>query len=272
MLRFVQDRLEATGTDARIRFVFSNRERGEAEGSDEFFRLVDGYGLPLITHSSAAFRRRAGGRFSGHREEYDRQVMDLLSGSGDVPQPDICVLAGYMLIVGGEMCRRYPLLNLHPALPDGPTGTWEEVVWSLIEERASHTGAMMHLATEEVDRGPVVSYVRVPIIGGPFDALWDRLSGQDLERTRAQEGEELPLFRLIREEQYKREPYLLLETLRALGRREVLVIDAGGDAGPGGFRLVDPQGKPLAESMPNGLCLDQRIQEAMARDGVATAG
>ena len=34
LLKFVKDRLEATGIDAGIEFVFSNRERGEAEGSE----------------------------------------------------------------------------------------------------------------------------------------------------------------------------------------------------------------------------------------------
>ena len=40
-------------------------------------------------------------------------------------RPDICVLAGYMLILGGAMCRQFHFLNLHPALPDGPIGTWQ---------------------------------------------------------------------------------------------------------------------------------------------------
>jgi len=153
LLRFVQDRLAKGLLDARIQFVFSNREPGEAEGSDQFFELTRKYGLTLAALSSNKFRRSKGGRFADHRDEYDVRVMELLGGF----QPDICVLAGYMLIVGGAMCRRYPLLNLHPALPDGPTGTWQEVVWRLIETKATQTGAMIHLATEEVDRGSLTA-------------------------------------------------------------------------------------------------------------------
>lgn len=55
LLRFVGERLG--DIDARIEFVFSNRAPGEAEGSDAFFRLADELGLPLVTHSSARFRR-----------------------------------------------------------------------------------------------------------------------------------------------------------------------------------------------------------------------
>ena len=253
LLNFVQKRLVKTGVDASINFVFSNRAPGEAEGSDGFFKLVDRYGIPLITHSSAAFRKTVNGPFSAHREEFDQQVMDKLAGRG----VDICVLAGYMLIVGGKMCREYSLLNLHPALPDGPTGTWQEVVWSLIDTRAVKTGAMVHLATEEVDRGPVISYVTVPITGPEFDQHWESLQGADLQSIKKSQGEDFALFRAIRSEQYRREPYLLFETLRAVSDGEVSVRDG---------QVLDASGTPLGQSMPNGLCLDQRVTEAMSED------
>ena len=259
LLSFVQKRLMETGANARISFVFSNRERGEAEGSDEFFGLVDSYGIPLVTHSSSAFRRDGGSPFSAHREEFDQQVMDRLTGR----EADICVLAGYMLIIGGKMCRQYPLLNLHPALPDGPTGTWQEVVWSLIESRASKTGAMVHLATEEVDRGPVISYVNVPITGPGFDRHWESFQGKDLERIKMAEGEDYALFKAIRKEQYRREPYLLFETLRAVSQGEITVR---------GGQVLDASGAPLSRSMPNGLCLDREIAAAMLEDRAKTAG
>lgn len=259
LLSFVQKRLIETGADARIDFVFSNREPGEAEGSDEFFELVDSYEIPLVTHSSSVFRKAVGGPFSAHREEFDQQVMEKLAGR-DV---DICVLAGYMLIVGGKMCRQYPLLNLHPALPDGPTGTWQEVVWSLIKTREAKTGAMVHLATEEVDRGPVISYVTVPITGPGFDRYWQMLEGEDLEQIKKTQGEDFALFQSIRREQYRREPYLLFETLRAVSDGEIAVR---------GGQVLDASGAPLAQSMPSGLCLDQRIADAMLEDPETNAG
>jgi len=251
LLNFVQQQLAETGVNARINFAFSNRERGEAEGSDEFFRLVDGYDIPLVTHSSADFRRRTEGRFAAHREEFDLEVMDKLSGL----EADICVLAGYMLIVSGKMCRQYPLLNLHPALPNGPTGTWQEVVWELIDSNAKQTGAMVHLATEEVDRGPVVSYVTVPLTGPIFDRHWESLKGKDLEAVKKNEKEDLALFQAIRREQYKREPYLLFETLRAVSQGEIKIAEG---------QVLDASGARLFQTMPHGLCLDQRIAEAIA--------
>lgn len=254
LLRFVKERLGGPGLDARIEFVFSNREPGEAEGSDQYFGLVRGYGIPLVTHSSARFRRERGGRFADRRGEYDREVMGLLAGF----EVDICVLAGYMLIVGGEMCNRYPLLNLHPALPDGPVGAWQEVVWQLIEQRAGQTGAMTHLATEEVDRGPLVSYVTVPLTGPRFAPFWRAAETEDLDLVKRTLGEEYPLFRLVRREQYAREPYLLLETLRALSLGDVRVSEGV---------VTNAAGEPFGGVYP-GLCLDRQIEEAMTRDGL----
>ena len=253
LLGFVQDRIQRGRLDAQIQFVFSNRDLGEAEGSDEFFRLVNGYGIPLHTLSSSRFRRARGGSMASHRGEFDHQVMTQL---GDY-QVDVCVLAGYMLIVDGAMCRQYSLLNLHPALPDGPIGTWQEVIWALIEQRASHTGAMMHLATEDVDRGPVISYCTALIKGGDFGAHWDELEQLDLGRVKRSQGESYPLFQLIRQAEYRREPYLLLETLRAL-------ID--GHLAIRGSDVLDSAGQPLARSLPHGLDLDQAIERAMSED------
>ena len=255
-MRFVQDRIMAGQLDARIQFVFSNRDPGEAEASDEFFRLVDGYGLPLKTYSSDKFRRAGQASFASRREEYDGQVMDLLSQF----HPDICVLAGYMLIVGGDMCRRYDLLNLHPALPDGPVGTWQEVIWKLIETRASHTGAMMHLATEEVDRGPVVSYCTLPITGEKFAPHWRALEQVDLASIKEARGEDLPLFQQIRQAEYRKEPYLVLETLRAIEQQKV-AISSG--------RVSESTRTGPSRLGPQGLCLDPEIEGAQAADGTA---
>lgn len=258
MLQFVADAILQGRLDARIEFVFSNRERGEAEGSDAFFQLVRSYGFPLVTLSSARFRREhGGGPISRHREGFDRAVMELLEPF----EPDVCALAGYMLICSGEMCHKYPLLNLHGALPDGPTGTWQSVIWELIASGATRTGAMIHLATEEVDRGPVLSHCELPIVGGQFDDARKALVGRDVEQVKSEEGEENGLFRLIRAEGYRREPYLLLATLGAVADGRVRVR-------PG--EALDGADRPLADAHPLGMPLTAEIEAAIEGEGPST--
>lgn len=251
LLRFVADAISAGKLDATIEFVFSNREPGEAEGSDEFFELVRTHGFPLVTLSSARYRREhGGGPMSRHREGFDREALDLLKAY----DPDVCALAGYMLICSGEMCRRYPLLNLHGALPDGPTGTWQSVIWELIETGANRTGAMIHIATEEVDRGPVLSHCELPIIGGAFDEERMALAARPVEEVRSEQGQENGLFNLIRAEGYRREPYLLLATLGAVADGRVRVL-------PG--EALDANGEPWAHTHAAGLSLTEEIEAAI---------
>ena len=254
LLRFFRQAIVAGRLDAEIEFVFSNREPGEAEGSDEFFELTRSYDLPLVTLSSGRYRREhGGGGMARHRAGFDRDVMELLRDHN----PDVCVLAGYMLICSGEMCRRYPLLNLHGALPDGPIGTWQSVIWQLIDSAAAQTGAMIHLATEEVDRGPVLSHCVVPIVGGEFDADWKNLAGRSADEIRATEGEGNALFQRIRAEGYRREPHLMLATLQAIADGRLKVR-------PGA--ALDAGGNPLANSYPAGLPLTVEIEAAIAAE------
>ena len=259
LLAFVQERLARQEIDARIQFVFSNREEGETEGSDEYLELVKGYGLPLVTLSSARFRRTRGKAFSSLRAEYDQLVADRLAGF----QPDVCVLAGYMLILGDEMCHRYPFLNLHPALPDGPVGTWQQVVWELIESRAARTGTMIHLATEALDRGPVVSYCTISLDTPDFSSHWSELTEQAAVLVKETEGQNFPLFQLIRQAQYSQEPYLLFETLRAVAEGRVS-LEALRDQG---LEWVVDGGRRFW-----GVCLDEEVARAMAADGLAGLG
>jgi phosphoribosylglycinamide formyltransferase-1 len=200
--------------EAEIAFVFCNREPGEARESDLFLKLVKSYGLPLVCFSSSNFKADKG---AGWRLEYDREVMKRLSGL----HPDLCVLAGYMLIVSEEMCRRYNMINLHPAAPGGPKGTWQEVIWQLIESRATETGVMMHLVTPELDMGPPVTYCTFPIRGKPFNKHW-----LELDKIEKIQDENNPLFRLIRKHGLAREFPLIIATLKAFSQGKVK-IDKG---------------------------------------------
>ena len=246
LLQTVQDAILRGELDARIQFIFSNREPGEAEGSDRFFQKASDYDIPLVTFSSQEFRRsRGGGPFSRHRLEFDREVMKQLEDY----EPDLCVLAGYMLITDTELCNRYTMLNFHPAPPNGPVGTWQDVIWRLIEDSAEEAGGYIHLATEDLDRGPVLTWYSFPIRGGAFDPLWQQTLGLSTEFLKTSQGERLSLFQLIREEGVKRERPLLLETLKAFAQGDIRVE---------GRRVVDGSGNPS-----DGLCLNEAIDTAI---------
>lgn len=255
LLKAAADAIGAGDLDVDIAFVFCNRERGEYEATDGFLDLVEAHDILAITLSSRQFRRNLGGALSKPdeplppwRTEYDSEVAKLLA-----EHPfDIGVLAGYMLIFTPEMAGRYPFLNLHPAEPGGPIGTWQQVIWQLIDARAARSGVMTHMATEELDRGPVVSYCTYPLHGDAFDTLWDDIGAQTAADIQAAAGEEHPLFLEIRRHGAAHELLLVIETLRALSQARVRVDDG---------RVVDGQGDPLAD----GLDLTAAVETAVER-------
>ncbi|MBM4432460.1 MAG: phosphoglycerate transporter, partial [Chloroflexi bacterium] len=159
------------------------------------------------------------GTLPSWRLKYDREVMKRLRGFN----PDLCVLAGYMLIVGAEMCRKYDMINLHPAAPRGPAGTWQEVIWQLIEKKATQTGVMMHLVTPELDKGPPVAYCTFSIRGDPFDRYWQEIEGQPIEEIKTKQGENNKLFKLIRKHGLAREFPLIISTIKAFSQGKIRI-------------------------------------------------
>ena len=255
LLQVVNNSIQQGEIDAEIAFVFSSREPGEAEESDLFFKLVDDYHIPLICFSYQKFKASKGaliteqvGALPSWRIDYDREAMSRLRGF----HPDLCVLAGYMLITGQELCQRYDMINLHPAAPGGPTGIWQEVIWQLIDKKAQATGVIMHLVTPELDKGPVVTYCTFPIRGRAFDKYWAEIERCPLGEVKREEGENNPLFKLIRLQGVARERPLLISTLKAFSQGKIRIT--------ADKKLIDTEGKPIS-----GYNLTNEINEQVAR-------
>ncbi len=240
LLATVQDEIAAGRLDARIVVVFCNREPGQDPQTDLLFEQVRGYDLPLVTLSTVRFRRergespaKAGEPLPQWRHDYDREVIRLL----EPYQFDLGVLAGFMLIGTEVLCNRFDLLNLHPAAPDGPPGTWQGVIWWLIEEGLDHSGVRMHLATTDLDMGPPVAYCTYPIRGPALDDLWRDVERRGVATVKTEEGEENALFQEIRRQGVARELPLVVETLRAFAEGRVRISEK---------RVVDARGREIA--------------------------
>jgi len=251
LLKAVNSSIKQSEIKAEIAFVFSNREPGESEESDLFFELVEDYHIPLVCFSYQKYKATKGLRnpdpqkpLPEWRVDYDREVMALLP----VSQPDLCVLAGYMLITGKEMCQRYNMINLHPAAPNGPVGTWQDVIWQLIDTDARNTGVLMNLVTHELDKGPVVTYCTFSIRGEPFDRYWDEIERHPLSEVKRGGDENNPLFKLIRQHGLAREFPLIISTLKAFSRGKIKIT--------ADKKVIDAEGRPI-----NGYNLTDEINK-----------
>jgi len=226
LLQTVQESIIAGELDAEIEFVFCSRDYGETEATDRYLTMVKDYGIPLVRFSYQMYRAvrdmpnpDPAEPLPQWRLDYDREVMKRLEGFN----PDLCVLAGFMLITGPEMCEKYDIINLHPAAPDGPAGTWQQVIWKLIESGADIQGVKMHVAIPELDMGPTATYCTFPIRGEAFDGYWEEIRGKTVEDIREEQGVENPLFKTIRRHGAVRELPLTVATIRAFSRGKVKI-------------------------------------------------
>ncbi len=236
--------------NAAISYVFCSREPGESPETDRFIELVKNNNIPVVCFSYQKFKgdrpdNAVDEPLPEWRLEYDRHVMSLLKKFSC----DLCVLAGYMLIVGSEMCQKYNMLNLHPAAPGGLKGTWREVIWQLIDSKAKETGVMMHMVTPELDKGPVVSYCKFPITGKPFDDYWKAVAGKTADEIKQKEGEDNELFKIIREHGLKREFPLIMATMAAFSSAKVVIS---------GGTVFDSNGNKI-----NGYNLTEEIEKIL---------
>jgi len=94
------------------------------------------------------------------REAFDR-ALALLTAAGD---PQLVVLAGFMRIVGRPVLDAFQgrMINLHPSLLPLYRGT--DTYQRALDAGDTHHGASIHFVTEELDGGPVIAQVTIPIL------------------------------------------------------------------------------------------------------------
>ena len=139
--------VEEQGLALDIVRVVSNRR--EAPG----IQHAENAGIPVSVISHADYP---------DRQSHDAAVMAVL-------QPDnieLVVLAGYMRIIGAEFTRAYAgrMINLHPALL--PLYRGLDTYNRVLQAGDAETGGSIHFVTEDLDAGPVISQVRIPVLPG----------------------------------------------------------------------------------------------------------
>lgn len=116
------------------------------------------------------------------RDAAERAAHDvLLAESLAVMQPDLVVLAGWMLLLGPVMLQRFAgrTINVHPALLPEDGGEMVETSRGRLPAiRGAHavrdalmlglpvTGATVHVVTEDLDAGPVILREEAAILPG----------------------------------------------------------------------------------------------------------
>ena len=146
---------------ARIAAVISNK--ADAKGLE----FAASHGIPTAVVSNKDYPSR---------EAFDAALQEVIDGFS----PDLVVLAGFMRILTPGFVSHYEnrMLNIHPSLLPLFPGlhTHEQ---ALASGAATH-GATVHFVTAELDHGPLVDQVSVPVLpGDTADVLAARVLEQE---------------------------------------------------------------------------------------------
>lgn len=145
--RALHDAVLAGGVSAEVCGVFSDKPAAYG------LEVARERGLPVFALSPREF---------ADRETFDAAFGELIAATA----PDWILLAGYMRILTPGFCERFAgrLLNIHPSLLPLYPGlhTYER---ALADGRTEH-GSTVHFVTAELDGGPLIAQVRVPIVAG----------------------------------------------------------------------------------------------------------
>ncbi|EFJ42570.1 hypothetical protein VOLCADRAFT_66954 [Volvox carteri f. nagariensis] len=117
------------------------------------------HGIPTVTYPIVKK-----GEFLGQGLTAEQLVEALKTAH----QADFVLLAGYLKLIPGELCRAFPraMLNIHPGLlPSfGGKGYYgERVHKAVIASGARFSGPTVHFVDEQFDTGPILAQRVVPV-------------------------------------------------------------------------------------------------------------
>ncbi|HMQ40291.1 MAG TPA: phosphoribosylglycinamide formyltransferase [Paracoccus sp. (in: a-proteobacteria)] len=100
--------------------------------------------------------------FGRDRAAFEAELLRHL----DAAQPDIVALAGFMRILTPDFIRHFEgrMLNIHPSLLPKYPGLHTHA--RAIEAGDREAGATVHEVTADLDAGPILGQVRVPVLAG----------------------------------------------------------------------------------------------------------
>jgi len=101
--------------------------------------------------------------FKGTREEYDKQIISILTKYGVTPKNGLVCLAGFMRIISPEFVKKYKnrIINIHPALLPSFPGLDSQR--QALEYGAKYSGCTVHFVDSGMDTGPVIIQAIVKI-------------------------------------------------------------------------------------------------------------
>ena len=147
-------------TNTRIAGVISNNQNA--------------YALTRAEENGIAAQCISPKQFSD-RTEFNRALLDVV----DAMEPDLIVLAGFLVVIPPEMIRKYEhrIINIHPSLIPSFFGTGYyglKVHEAALARGVKVVGATVHFVDEGTDTGPIILQKAVEVQNGDTPQILQR--------------------------------------------------------------------------------------------------
>ena len=147
-------------TNTRIAGVISNNQNA--------------YALTRAEQNGIAAQCISPKQFSD-RTEFNRALLDVV----DAMEPDLIVLAGFLVVIPPEMIRKYEhrIINIHPSLIPSFCGTGYyglKVHEAALARGVKVVGATVHFVDEGTDTGPIILQKAVEVQNGDTPQILQR--------------------------------------------------------------------------------------------------
>ena len=154
-------------TDASLEVVISNNPKAYA------LKRAEGHGIPTRVVSPKDFENR-------------EAFHDALLAALEEYQPDLIVLAGFLVVIPKKMVDRYPnrIINIHPSLIPSFCGTGYyglKVHEAALARGVKITGATVHFVDAGTDTGPILMQKAVEVKDGDTPEILQRRVMEEAE-------------------------------------------------------------------------------------------
>ena len=161
-LRYILQATRSGYLPAEVRIVLADQKDAGA------LRIAGEYGVKAVFVDPAGMSR----------QDYDQVLLEHLDREG----VELVVLTGFMRILSQRLVGQYRhrILNIHPALLPAFRGM--NAFQQALDYGVKWTGTTIHLVDEEVDHGPIIYQVPVPVEDGDtYQSLKARVQKAEYE-------------------------------------------------------------------------------------------
>lgn len=153
----------ASGRGSNLEALIAARDEGRAnieivlvagdKPQARALRLAEELGISSLALDPAGY---------AHRADYDRALLDRIADHG----ARLVVLAGFMRILDGGAIAPWNgrIINIHPSLLPKYRGLHTHR--RVLQAGDTEHGASVHFITAELDGGPLIAQVRMPVVPG----------------------------------------------------------------------------------------------------------